>query len=132
VARPQRSDQERIDRAIQHGSDVTRARNGALYPWPATAAPCPAWCDYDDVDSDGTVYHRSGSYPLGDTRATASVAAYDDRGRGTVEDLTLDLDATGCEELTLQQARNLGNALLSFESRIGRGNHPTDGSWPDA
>lgn len=131
MARAQLSDQERTDRAVRHGSGVTRDRNGALYPRPATAAPCPAWCDYDDVDSDGTVFHRSGSYVLGDTRATMSVAAYDDKGRGVVEDVTLDLDATGCEEITLQQARNLGNALLSFESRAGRGNHLSDSSWPD-
>jgi hypothetical protein len=130
-ARPQLTDEERTGRAARHESAVTRDANGTLYPYPATAAPCPAWCDYDDVDIDGTVFHRSGTYQLGGTRATASVAAYDDRGAGSIEDPTLDLDATGCEELTLQQARDLGNALLSFESRIGRGNHPTDGSWPD-
>jgi hypothetical protein len=123
------SDQERINRAASYGSDVTRDPEGALYPWPTTAAPCPAWCDYDDVDSDGTVFHRSGEYDLGDSAATASVAAYDDKGRGVVVDLTLDLNAS-CE-MTLEQARDAGNALLSFESRIARGNHPSDGSWPD-
>jgi hypothetical protein len=117
------NDQERIERAARYGSSVTRDPEGALYPWPPTAAPCPAWCDYDDVDSDGTVFHRSGEYALGGTVVTASVAAYDDKGRGVVEDLTLDLN--GSCELTLQQARDVGNALLSFQHRVSAGSHPT-------